>query len=166
MLLSPPDEAAYAAVTAPLWAFLDGLTPNLWRQGRAYPQTGPRQLQLLAEDRRPPRALWDQPLISSRLAEYELWNRIHARNLVESHGEAARQLLARVSMLELSPLALRRALEPFPAAVSTLDALHLASVDYLRAQRLRVRLATYDERMASVATAMSIPLEAVGSRDV
>jgi predicted nucleic acid-binding protein len=115
-----------------------------------YVDTSVLLAQLLAEDRRPPRALWVQP---------EVWNRIHARNLAESHGEAARQLLARVSMVELSPLALRRALEPFPAALRTLDALHLASVEYLRAQRLRLALATYDERMASVATAMSIPLE-------
>lgn len=115
--------------------------------------------QLLAEDRRPPRALWDQPLIASRLAEYEVWNRIHARSLAESHGEAARQLLARVSMVELSPVVLRRALEPFPGPLRTLDALHLASVDYLRAQRLGVTLATFDERMARVAVEMSIPLE-------
>ena len=115
--------------------------------------------QLLAEDRRPPRGLWNEPLIASRLAEYEVWNRIHARSLAETHGEAARQLLARVAMVELSPVALRRALEPFPAPVRTLDALHLASLDYLRAQRLRVTLATYDERMARAAREMSIPLE-------
>jgi len=114
--------------------------------------------QLLAEDRRPPRGLWNEPLIASRLAEYEVWNRIHARSLAETHGEAARQLLARVAMVELSPVALRRALEPFPAPVRTLDALHLASLDYLRAQRLRVTLATYDERMARAAREMSIPL--------
>jgi predicted nucleic acid-binding protein len=119
--------------------------------------------QLLAEDRRPPRAFWDQPLIASRLAEYEVWNRIHARGLAGSHGEAARQLLARVSMVELSPLALRRALEPFPGPVRTLDALHLASVYYLRGQRLRISLATFDERMAASATAMSIPLESLAA---
>jgi predicted nucleic acid-binding protein len=118
--------------------------------------------QLLAEDRRPPRGLWDQPLIASRLAEYEVWIRLHARNLLESHGDATRQILARVSMVELSPVALRRVLEPFPRPVRTLDALHLASIEYLRAQRLRVSLATYDERMASVASEMSIPLESLG----
>lgn len=119
--------------------------------------------ELLAEDLRPPRSLWNQPLIASRLAEYEVWNRIHARELSSSHGEAARQLLARVSMVELSPIVLQRALEPFPEPVRTLDALHLASADYLRAQRLRIALATYDERMARVATAMSIPLEPLSS---
>ena len=37
----------YDAVTAPLWVYLDELTPLLWRAGEAYPQTGPRQLQLM-----------------------------------------------------------------------------------------------------------------------
>ncbi|MHA6346028.1 ABC transporter substrate-binding protein [Roseivivax sp. CAU 1761] len=50
LLSSPPEAADFDAVTAPLWAFLDDLTPNLWRSGRAYPQTGPAQLQLLADD--------------------------------------------------------------------------------------------------------------------
>jgi predicted nucleic acid-binding protein len=116
--------------------------------------------QLFAEDRRPPRTLWDEPLITSRLAEYEVWNRVHARDLAGSHGEAARELLARISMVELSPIVLGRALEPFPTPVRTLDALHLASLDYLLAQRLRVTLATYDARMAHAASRMSIPLEA------
>ncbi|MGC9420049.1 MAG: ABC transporter substrate-binding protein [Rhodovulum sp.] len=49
LLQQPADSVDYAGVTAPLWAFLDALTPHLWRQGRAYPQTGPRQLQLMAD---------------------------------------------------------------------------------------------------------------------
>ena len=48
--LSRPVEAAdYEAVTAPLWAFLAELTPNLWRSGRAYPRNGPRLVQLMAD---------------------------------------------------------------------------------------------------------------------
>ncbi len=119
--------------------------------------------QLLAEDRRPPRELWDQPLIASRLIEYEVWRQIHGRDVADSHGEAARELLARVSMVELSPVVLRRALEPFPEPVRTLEGLHLASLDYLRARHLRVSLATYDQRMARAATAMSIPLDPLTS---
>jgi predicted nucleic acid-binding protein len=117
--------------------------------------------ELLAEDRRPLAALWTVPLITSRLAQNELWNRLHARQLAASHGEAAAELLARVSMVELSPLTLRRALEPFPLPVRTLDALHLAALDYVRSQRLAVRLATYDERMARAAALLDIPLEAL-----
>jgi putative thiamine transport system substrate-binding protein len=48
-LTRPVDQADYAAATAPLWAFLDALTPTLWRGGRAWPQSGPRLLQLMAD---------------------------------------------------------------------------------------------------------------------
>lgn len=83
---------------------------------------------------------------------------MHARGFALSHGEAARQLLARVSFLELSPLVLERALEPFPQPVRTLDALHLASIEFLRERRLDVRLATYDRGMSAVAQALAVPL--------
>ena len=114
--------------------------------------------QLLAEDRVPPAALWEQPLVASRLIQYEIWTRLHARGLGASHGEAARDLLARVAFIELAPSVLERALAPFPSPVRTLDALHLASIEFLRAQRQDVTLATYDERMAAAAHALRIPL--------
>jgi predicted nucleic acid-binding protein len=114
---------------------------------------------LFAEDRRPRTSLWSERLVSSRLLEYELWTRLHARRLVRSHGEASRELLTRVSLLELSPTVLGRALEPFPTPVRTLDALHLASLEYLRAQRDRVSLASYDARMLAAARRLEIPIE-------
>lgn len=115
--------------------------------------------QLLAEDRRPPASLWGSPLITSRLTEYETWVRLNGRGLGASHGEQARELLARLSLIELAPPVLARALEPFPAPVRTLDALHLASVVFLRERRLAVRLATYDLRMRTGAEALGIPIE-------
>ena len=45
----PVSDETYDDVTAPLWAYLDELTPVLWREGRAYPATGPAQLQLIAD---------------------------------------------------------------------------------------------------------------------
>ena len=44
-----------------------------------YVDTSVALAHLLAEDRRPATTLWDEPLILSRLLEYELWTRIHAR---------------------------------------------------------------------------------------
>ncbi len=49
VLLKPVDEADYAAATAPLWAWLDAITPSLWRQGKAYPANEPALGQLLAD---------------------------------------------------------------------------------------------------------------------
>jgi predicted nucleic acid-binding protein len=113
---------------------------------------------LLAEDREPPVTLWRDTLVASRLVEYELWVRLNARGLARSHGEPARQLLDRVATLELVPAVLARALEPFPAPVRTLDALHLASIEFLRSQHQQVELATYDTRMAQAARSLGIPL--------
>ena len=44
---------------------------------------------LLAEDRFPSDLLWDQPLVSSRLLECEVWNRVNAHQLQNSHGEGS-----------------------------------------------------------------------------
>jgi len=49
-------------------------------------------------------------------------------------------------------------LEPFPVPVRTLDALHLASLELLRANGQVVELATYDDRLARAARAMKIAL--------
>lgn len=111
---------------------------------------------LLSEDRSPPAALWDEVLVSSRLLEYELWNRLHAGGLTATQSENARELIQRLALLELAPPVLARALEPFPARVRTLDALHLASIEFLRLQRQDVSLASYDARMLSVARQMKI----------
>ena len=48
-LYAPVDEADFEAVTAPLWAYLDEINPNLWRAGRAYPQNYPAMRQLVAD---------------------------------------------------------------------------------------------------------------------
>jgi hypothetical protein len=113
---------------------------------------------LLTEDRSPPESIWQESLISSRLLEYEIWNRIHARGLGRSHGEEARGLIGRVALIELAPPVLARALEPFPIPVRTLDGLHLASIEFLRARRQTVELASYDERLLAGARALHIPL--------
>lgn len=117
---------------------------------------------LLAEIRRPPEHLWVESLVASRLVEYEVWNRLHARGRAETHGEAAEEAIGQIALLELSPVILTRALSAFPVPVRTLDALHLASLDYLREQRQSVELATYDRRMAEAARAMGIPVRPLG----
>lgn len=115
--------------------------------------------QLLAEDRYPDPSFWrDGPLVSSRLLEYEVWNRINARGLASSHADDVRILLGRLSLLELAPAVLARALDHFPIPVRTLDALHLASIDFLRGMGQRPTLATYDHRLSQAATALDIPV--------
>jgi putative thiamine transport system substrate-binding protein len=49
VLAQPVTDAAYAEQTAPLWAWYDALRPNLWRQGKAFPENQSVQDQLLAD---------------------------------------------------------------------------------------------------------------------
>ncbi len=115
--------------------------------------------QLLAEDRFPDASFWSRgPLVSSRLIEYEVWNRIHSRGLAGSHGDDVRSLIGRLSLLELAPLVLAHALEPFPTPIRTLDSLHIASIEFLRTIGQRPSLATYDRRLGDAALALEIPL--------
>jgi predicted nucleic acid-binding protein len=115
---------------------------------------------LFVEDQVPSPSLWDESLVTSRLLEYEAWTVLHARGLGRSHGEALRAVLARLAFLELGPTVLARALEPFPTPVRTLDALHLASIEFLRAQGQKVELASYDERLLAAAKKLGVPLTA------
>ena len=116
---------------------------------------------LLAEPRMTGAAFWDAPLVSSRLLQYEVWNRIHAYGLSGTHREEATALVGRVLLVDLSRLALGRALEPFPIAVRTMDGLHLATIEFLRAQGVRVELATYDNRLLAAARALGLPVAAL-----
>ena len=123
-----------------------------------YLDTSVALAQLLAEDRCPPEELWQRELVTSRLFEYELWNAIYRRGLEKSHGDAARQIVESLAIAELSREVLRRATEPFPSPVRTLDALHLATLLFLRDQGLEMELASYDQRLIGAAEALDIPL--------
>jgi predicted nucleic acid-binding protein len=114
--------------------------------------------QLLAEECVPRAELWQEPLISSRLLQFEVWNRLHARKLGRSHADLARSLIGSIAFVELVQPVLSRALDPFPTPVRTLDALHLASMDFLRANGQAIELATYDHRLAAAAKALGIDL--------
>jgi predicted nucleic acid-binding protein len=58
--------------------------------------------------------------------------------------------------LASSNAALARALEPFPVAVRTLDALHLATMDFIRESGEPVEFASYDNRLIAATEALGI----------
>ena len=117
--------------------------------------------QLFVEDRRPPKSLWDEVLTASRLLSYEVWTRVHARRLDRIHEEKVRTILDAIAFVELTPIVLVRALEPFPRPVRTLDALHLATMEFLRGQGQPIELASYDARLVGAARALGIPIRAL-----
>jgi predicted nucleic acid-binding protein len=116
---------------------------------------------LLGEGPAPRQTLWREPLLSSELIEYEIWNRLLARDAAPGVRSAATGLIGRLRLIELSRPVLTRALEPFPVPVRTLDALHLATAAFVGAQGQKIELASYDRRMLAAADALRIPIAAI-----
>jgi hypothetical protein len=123
-----------------------------------YLETSVALASILAEQRSPPERMWNEQIVSSRLLRYEMWTRIHAYGLTQSHADDADTLIGTVEFVELSSEVLARALEPFPVPLRTLDALHLSTVEYLRADGHTVELASYDKRILAGARALGIPI--------
>ena len=113
---------------------------------------------LLAEQRSPPAEFWNEPMVASRLLEYETWTKINALGLGRTRGDRASAILDHITMVGLSSAALGRALEPFPIAVRTLEALHLATIEHLRSLGHDIELASYDARLIAAARALGIPI--------
>ena len=65
-----------------------------------YVDTSVALAHLLAEDRRPPASFWAETLVSSRMLEYEIWTRLHARDLAVSHASGADEVIGRIALLE------------------------------------------------------------------
>ena len=113
---------------------------------------------LLAEARVPGSAFWNEPLVSSRLLEFEVWNRVHVRQPTFTRAGEVHRLLAGIQLIDMTRSTLARALNPFPLPVRTLDALHLATVDWLRNDGEVVELASFDNRLIAAAHALGIAI--------
>ena len=72
VLAGPADAVDYDAVTAPLWAWLDAVTPHLWRSGAAYPQNEPGLGQLLADGEIDIGFSFNPGRASAAIADFEL----------------------------------------------------------------------------------------------
>ena len=72
VLSEPVSDATYDDVTAPLWAYLDALTPNLWREGRAYPATGTAMFPLMADGEIDLSISFSPGAASAAIANFEL----------------------------------------------------------------------------------------------
>ena len=71
-LQSPVEDADYAAVTAPLWDWLDRATPHFWREGRAFPANEAALGQLLADGEIDIGFSFNPGRVSAAIADFEL----------------------------------------------------------------------------------------------
>jgi len=154
VLPAPVDQADYATVTAPLWAYIEALTPHLWRQGRAYPETGTRQLQLLADDEVALAISFSPGEASAAIANGQLPASV--RTFVPAGGSignasfvaipfnaSAKAGAMVIANLLLSPQAQARALDPAYLGYGTvLDMARLSLEDRARFDQIDLGIAT------------------------
>jgi predicted nucleic acid-binding protein len=109
--------------------------------------------------------------VTSELAQVECLrtlDRMRARgqltdDAVGSARKTVLQLLDALELVLLGPAVLRRAADPFPTPLGTLDALHLATaLEWRAAREPALVLATHDAELALAAAACG--LEVIGSR--
>jgi predicted nucleic acid-binding protein len=99
--------------------------------------------------------------VSSALAEVEILRTLDRLRLrgdlsVEETAErrgAAIRVMQAVSIVEVSAAVLRRAADPFPTPLGTLDAIHLATALAWREHRGSLTMATHDVQLALAARA-------------
>ena len=114
--------------------------------------------QILLEARRPEPAIWKEPLTSSRLLQYEVWTVLNARKENRAQLEFAQELLDRVDLVEMRYDVLERLSDPFPTPLRTLDAIHVATAEYLNGLGEPVKFASYDQRQLDVARKLGFEL--------
>jgi len=87
-------------------------------------------------------------------------DRLRVQGLDEAAAEAissqADKTLERLSILAFSDDVLRVASQPFPTAVGTLDALHLASALLIKMSQPNLEFATHDRQLGVAARAMGL----------
>ena len=82
--------------------------------------------------------------------------RLEEADLAERRGLTL-ELLERIDLVEVGPSVLRRARDPFPTPLGTLDAIHLATALLWAASRREpVTVATHDAELARAARSMGL----------
>jgi predicted nucleic acid-binding protein len=117
-------------------------------------------------------ATWEQveTAVASALTEVEClrtldrlarMGRLTPDELAERRG-AAYQLLAAVDLIDVSRSVLRRASEPFPTPLGTLDAIHLSTALLWReAAEDSLTVATHDRELATAARAVGFAVAGI-----
>lgn len=115
---------------------------------------------------------WDRCsiLVTSALAEVEclrtldrirLTNRLSAKETI-ARRESLFRILESMKIVEISASIIRRASEPFPVPLKTLDAIHLATaLTWRDVEGKDLTMVTHDQALAAAARSFGLPVEGV-----
>lgn len=165
--LQEPVGDDYDDVTFALWDYLEQLQPLLWRQGRAFPETGPRQFQLINDGEVDIAISFSPGEATTAIANFELPETVRTYVLeegtlgnasfvaipVNANAKAGAMVVANIL---LSPEAQARAQDPAILGYGTvLDMQKLSAEDRARFDALDLGVATLSP--AELGTALPEP---------
>ena len=154
VLQQPATDANYDEVTAPLWAYLEELTPTLWREGRAYPPTGTAMFPLIADGEIDLSISFSPGAASTAIANGELPSAVrtfvlekgtigNASFVAIPYNSGAKEGAMVVANALLSPEAQARAQDPNVLGYGTVLAMDkLSDEDRARFEELQLGVAT------------------------
>ncbi len=154
VLAAPLSDDTYADVTAPMWDYLADLTPFLWREGRAYPPSGTRQIQLINDGELDLAISFSPGAASAAISNYELPDTVrtfvfdkgtigNASFVAIPYNSGSKEGAMVLADFLLSPVAQARAQDPDVLGYGTvLNVAALSDEDKARFDALELGIAT------------------------
>ena len=154
ILQKPAADADFAAVTEPLWQYLDALHPLMWRSGRVFPANSPEQIRLIDDGEISIAISFNPSEASSRIASGDLPDSVRTfvldrgtignTNFVAiPYNAKAKEGAIVVANFLLSPLAQARKQNPeYWGGFTVLDLTRLSPTDRKRFDELPLGIAT------------------------
>lgn len=110
--------------------------------------------EVFSEQRRPKEGFWDLPLVASRITDLEMRTRAAAIGQLQANAAVLDAISSAIMFADIGRKNLELLYSGRTGALRTLDAIHLATLDFFNREIDETQLATYDRRLAAAAEAM------------
>jgi predicted nucleic acid-binding protein len=110
--------------------------------------------EVFSEQRRPKEGFWDLPLVASRITDLEMRTRAAAIGQLQANAAVLDEISSAITFADIGRKNLELLYSGRTGALRTLDAIHLATLDFFNREIAETQLATYDRRLAAAAASM------------
>ncbi len=109
---------------------------------------------VFGEDRRPAPEFWTARVVASRLTDLETRVRAARQRAATAIEPPVNTVLSHISFVEIDDKTMDLIYREVPRNLRSLDAIHLATLEYFNREIGKTALATYDRRLAVAAHEM------------
>lgn len=110
--------------------------------------------EVFSEQRRPKPGFWDLPLVASRITDLEMRTRAAAMGQLQAKAALLDEIANTITFADIQRRNVELIYSGRTRALRTLDAIHLATLDFFNRDIGETLLATYDSRLAAAAQSL------------